>query len=274
VVSAAAIYIVVRLLADMLRPGDLSFFAGMSNPIGVAWLGSPLITTGFEIGLSILLLLAMAAMITRYRQANPGERKQLKWLLISALIGGMMTVIGVAGTYLGFANETFYNLIFFGFVISIPITLGIAILRYRLWDIDFIIRRTLTYGFLTTVLGLLYLGSVALLQNAFTSFSQQQSPLAIVLSTLAIAVLFNPLRKWIQRTIDARFYRRSYNSEQTLQAFASTLRNEVQLDRLSNELLAVVQTTMQPEFVTLWISATSEGNPYVTLRNKRDTGSS
>jgi hypothetical protein len=138
----------------------------------------------------------------------------------------------------------------------VPISITISILRYRLWDIDLIIRRTLVYAILTTALALTYFGSVILLQRVFVILTGDTSPLTIVISTLAIAALFSPFRRGIQNFIDRRFNRRRFDAERMLQAFASTLRDEVDLDRLSGLLVAIVQETMQPESVSLWVKKT------------------
>ena len=137
----------------------------------------------------------------------------------------------------------------------IPLSVGIAILRYRLWDIDVIINRTLVYGMLTAILALIYFGLVIGLESfvRLVTGTISEQPIIIVASTLAIAALFRPLRRRIQRTIDRRFYRRKYDSARTLAAFSATLRNEVDLDQLKGELVAVVQETMQPTHVSLWL---------------------
>ena len=136
---------------------------------------------------------------------------------------------------------------------SIPIATGIAILRYRLYDIDRIINRTLVYGSLTAMLVALYLGGIVVLQRVFVLLTGQQSTLAVVASTLLIAALFTPLRRCIQSFIDRRFYRRKYDARKTLEAFSIKLRDETDLEALDNDLVGVVRETMQPAHVSLWL---------------------
>ena len=141
---------------------------------------------------------------------------------------------------------------------SIPVAVGIAILRYRLYDIDIVINRTLVYGTLTAALGLVYLGGVIVLQYLFSVFAGGESQLAVVASTLAIAALFNPLRRRIQGVIDRRFYRRKYDAAKTLENFSARLREETDLDRLGGELVSVAHQTIQPEHASLWLKPQGE----------------
>jgi hypothetical protein len=138
-------------------------------------------------------------------------------------------------------------------LVGVPISMGIAILRYRLYEIDTLINRTLVYGPLTAALVALYFGGVVLLQSLFVVLTGERSTLAIVASTLVIAAMFNPLRRRIQSFIDRRFYRRKYDARKTLEAFSTKLRDETDIEALNDELVGVVRETMQPAHVTLWL---------------------
>lgn len=187
---------------------------------------------------------------------DPVGRSQFKWMLAGI---GAFVFVGVGGwlatTYLLVGHEISWLVTVTGWFLM-PICLAIAITRYRLFDIDVIIRRTLVYGVLSLFLALAYFGSVIVLQNIFQALTGiSQSPLATVLSTLLIAALFTPLRSRIQQAIDRRFYRRKYDSQKTLESFAASTRDEVGLEKLSSHLLAIVQDTMQPERASLWLKS-------------------
>jgi hypothetical protein len=141
---------------------------------------------------------------------------------------------------------------------GLPVAISIAILRYRLYDIDIIINRTLVYGLLSAALALLYFGIVAVLQTLFVGLTGQESPLAVVVSTLLIAALFNPLRRRLQDFIDRRFYRKKYDAQRTLEAFGERMRDEVDVDQLQGVLLSAVEDAFQPEQVRLWLHQTGD----------------
>ena len=207
----------------------------------------------------------MVALIYRYqRMSTPIQRQQLKWIVF----GGSATILIVLVTNLppllfpalsrtGSLYALFRASINTLVLLPLIFCFAIAILRYRLWEIDVIINRTLVYSTLTGTLALVYFGLVIGLSALLQGIISHDSGVAIVISTLAIAALFQPLRHRIQRTIDRRFYRRKYNAAQTLAAFSATLRHEVDLDQLREALLAVVQETMQPAHVSLWLCPTA-----------------
>jgi hypothetical protein len=207
--------------------------------------------------------------VYRYlRVFTPVERQQTKWAMVGILlfVAGALTTALLSGSACvtdGTSNPTDATQLYcdvsqsLGYSLAplmIPIFIGVAILRSRLWDIDVIIRRTLIYSVLTGVLALAYLGSVLVLESAFRALTGQgQNSLVVVLSTLAIAALFGPVRGRVQRAIDRRFYRRKYDAARTLAEFAASARDETDLARLSERLVGVVEETMQPASVGLWL---------------------
>jgi hypothetical protein len=211
-----------------------------------------------------MVLSGIGAQAYRYlRVSGPIERQQTKWVMfgLTVVLLGIVVLasFGLFGLLFNrpdadpsvdFMIQTAAGALAFA---MIPVMLGFSILRYRLWDIDLVIRRTLVYGSLTLILVLIYFVTIILLQNLFTVVSGQQSPVAIVISTLAIAALFQPLRRRVQSGIDRRFFRRKYDATLTLARFAKVAQEEVELDTLADELMAVVQQTMQPERVSLWL---------------------
>ena len=205
-----------------------------------------------KLGGPMLLLAGFGAVISlfvRFRRARGDERQQIKWFASAAAL--TLAWIIVAEQQSGEIVALTGLLV----IASIPVATGIAILRYRLYDIDRIINRTLVYGSLTVMLALLYFGGVSAIQALFGALTgqEEQPQIAIVVSTLVIAALFNPLRRRIQSFIDRRFYRRKYDASKTLEAFSARLRDETDLDALSDDLTSVVRETIQPAHVSLWL---------------------
>ena len=248
-------------LAVVWGSGVLEYFKAFPTSPGFAffpeWLdalaGLTNIVFQFCLGVQFLALLAS------WRRSGPVERLQLKWvvygvtlaattaLAVEVVFANLVPVLYLPGTFvLSLA------------VVLIPAGMGVAMLRYRLYDIDLVINRTIVYGAHTTSLVLLYVGGVVGLQYVFRLVAGGGSQLAVVASTLLIAALFNPLRRRIQSFIDRRFYRRKYDARKTLEAFGGTLRDEADLDVLGGDLVSVVRDTMQPEHVSLWLKPTTE----------------
>jgi hypothetical protein len=205
-----------------------------------------------KLGGPMLLVAGLGAVISllvRFRRARGDERQQIKWFASAAAL--TLAWIIVAEEQSGEIVALWGLLV----IASIPVATGMAILRYRLYDIDRIINRTLVYGVLTGILALVYFGGVATSEAIFRALTgqEQQPQIAVVVSTLVIAALFTPLRRRIQRFIDRRFYRRKYDARKTLEDFSAQLRDETDLEALSNDLLGVVRDTMQPAHVSLWL---------------------
>ena len=236
---------------------------------------SPLNPTSWPLWLFFLYLLLLwgstvVAQIYRYRRVSSmAQRQQTKWLVFGF---GLMVILLFPPAIIpaslgpGIESEAFYSILVPLQTLAmsiIPIALAISILRYRLWDIDLLIRRTLIYGVLTATLALVYFGGVIVIQQILRALTGQSSEIAIVVSTLAIAALFNPLRRRVQDTIDRAFYRRKYDAQKVLAEFGATARDEVELDKLTARLVEVVDETMQPESVSLWLrkDPTGLGNP-------------
>jgi len=240
-------------LLSALSPGPISVGLGpIRNPLGVESL--PSFIKVVERVVNTLLFAAVISLFVRLRRARGLERQQIKWFVYATALticGGILTypVSEVIGSqwlkWISFVP-------FIVGVMAIPISMGIAILRYRLYDIDTLINRTLVYGLLTAILASVYFGGVVLLQRLFVALTGEKSTVAVVASTLLIAALFTPLRHQIQSFIDRRFYRSKYDARKTLEAFSAKLRDETNLDALSDDLVGVVKETMQPSHISLW----------------------
>jgi hypothetical protein len=261
-VSVAAVvwatpFVLIVTLSRQFR-ADTTPALVLDNPIGVLGHDAGQRLFGVWIaGLLGLVVVCAAALFVRYRRADNTERTQIKWLLYASAAflvvygGGFLS--GVVGTTAlgGYIWGVFFPLS----VMALPTAIGIAILRYRLYEIDIIINRTLVYGALTATLALIYFGGVTTVQAIFRALTgqEQQPQLAIVVSTLAIAALFDPLRRRIQSFIDRRFYRSKYDARKTLVAFSAKLRDETDLEALSDELAGVIRETMRPAHVSIWL---------------------
>ena len=207
-----------------------------------------------RLGGPMLLLAGLGAVISlvvRFHRARGDERQQIKWFASAAALTVVWLIVFQQSTR--GLPEAIVALSGLLVIASIPIATGIAILRYRLYDIDRIINRTLVYGSLTAMLVALYFGGIVVLQRIFVTLTGQQSTLAVVASTLAIAALFVPLRRRVQGFVDRRFYRRKYDARKTLEAFSFKLRDETDLNALNRELVGVVRETMQPAHVSVWL---------------------
>jgi hypothetical protein len=212
-----------------------------------------------------LLLCVVATQVYRYRRVSASrERQQTKWVVFGFSIGiiGFVLFIGLGNVLLPPAvlqssvlGTLVAGTIIYGFLLLIPISIAIAILRSRLYDIDVVINKALVYGLLTTLLAVVYAGLIIGLESLAGVITRQgsQQPVVLVVSTLVIYILFQPMRSRIQSIIDRRFYRRKYDAARTLAAFSATLRQEVDLDQLREQLLAIVNETMQPAHVSLWL---------------------
>jgi hypothetical protein len=265
-------------LGDMFMPGELPSHPYVENPFGeVAVIGGGFATydlfgASIVLGLTlqaVSILAALLSLIVRLRRARGDERQQIKWFLYAAVpltaCGSLITVHSIIVTFTTtflfhpvylLSSWTAFNAVDYLTLVAllvVPVFTYIAILKYHLYDIDIVINRALVYGSLTATLIALYFVGIVVLQRVFVALTGQQSTLAVVASTLLIAALFTPLRRRIQSFIDRRFYRRKYDARKTLEAFSAKLRDETDLDALSDDLVGVVGETMQPAHVSLWL---------------------
>ena len=247
-------FVVVGVILSAFAFGANAGLGPIPNPLGIEGFSNV-----YDMVLNFLPLLYVAvasSLFVRLRRARGVERQQIKWFAyaVAATISGIILAYmlpGVIDTPRWFERAGFALNI--AVTPAIPISMGIAILRYRLYEIDTLINRTLVYGSLTATLVALYFGGIVLLQRLFVVLTGERSTLAVVVSTLVIAAVFNPLRRRIQSFIDRRFYRRKYDAAKTLEAFSAKLRDETDLDALNDDVVGVVRETMQPVLVSLWL---------------------
>jgi hypothetical protein len=270
----AGAIMVLASVAVTISPGPLPDHPGVSNPLGLevhsmvaqALLGGPVL-------LPICILVSAFSLVWRYRHSGGEVRLQIKWVAFAAsLVGITYAVTLVSGLFLTPETSTngqgaslwlalLQNAVLMSYA-GVPIAVGFAVLRYRLYEIDILINRTLVYGSLTVLLASAYVGGVVGLQAILRGLSGQESTLAVVASTLAIAALFNPLRRRVQAFVDRRFYRKKYDARKTLEAFSGRLRDETDLNTLSGDLVTVVRETMQPAHVSLWVRQGPQDEPW------------
>jgi MFS family permease len=253
----AAVLALLSILAGWLSLANMGLFGtGISSDF---WSS---LSSKFNLLVLPLTIAALVSLVLRFIRAKERERQQIKWLTYGTAIMAMLII----GGFLVFndPNSPIVGLIFSFAIMLLPLSIGISILRNQLYDIDRLINRTFVYGILTILLTLVYFGLVFGLQALARLFTGQvsQSPVAIVISTLVIAALFQPLRHRIQRIIDRRFYRSKYNAATIIANFSSTLREEVDLETLSEHLVVVVQETMQPAHVSLWLRKPGQGRKH------------
>jgi hypothetical protein len=253
VVAWAAVgYVVLFTLVSWLSPVSQDIrLSSIRNPLGVDLKVMNLLGDVLLLSLPLLLLASGAAVIVRFRSSRGDERQQIKWFAYAV---GVMVFLFTLGLSLGLTQVVrVAPLVFAVPLAGLPVAAGIAILRYRLYDIDLLVNRTLVYGTLTATLVTLYFGGIVLLQKVFMALTGEKSTLAVVASTLLIAALFTPLRHRIQSFIDRRFYRRKYDVRKTLETFSAKLRDETDLEALNDELVGMVSETVQPAHVSLWL---------------------
>jgi hypothetical protein len=230
------------------------------NPIAIPPLAGVLRLAYGAAGLVLagVILAALVSLVVRFRRATGSERQQLKWFAYGTALLFLLPMAGLVGASLAGPAG---NLIPAGIVSALPLAIGIAVLRYRLYDIDRLINRTLVYGLLTALLAGIYAGVVLVLGPVFGGVGKDPPSWAVAGATLAVAALFQPARRRIQQLVDRRFNRRKYNATKTVEAFSLRLRDEVDLDTLSAELLAIANQTMQPTTASLWLRPAAQARP-------------
>jgi hypothetical protein len=245
-----------------LTPGPLDSLGGARNPFGLE--GLPWVAGAWWVLIPLLLVCMLASalsLVLRYRRSGGEVRQQIKWVAFAASFMSLV-YLSVVVRSLFLPEDVAQGLSQYVTILSVagvPVAIGFAVLRYRLYDIDVVINRALVYGSLTVTLALVYFGGVTTTQAVFRVLTgqQEQPQLAVVVSTLAIAALFNPLRRRVQSFIDRRFYRKKYDAAKTLEAFSARLRDETDLERLGEHLTGAVGEAMQPAYISLWLRPTA-----------------
>jgi hypothetical protein len=252
-----------------LSPGlNLDQDHAVRNPIGIGWVEDVekgVVGVGLFVLLSVSEVAALASLVVRFRRSRGEERQQLKWFTYA---GALLLLIPL-GDFL--PNRNLSTAVFGLLIAFLPVAAGIAILRYRLYDIDRLINRTLVYGLLTALLGAVYTGVVLVLGQLSGGIGTTPPSWAVAGATLAAAALFQPARGRIQQVVDRRFNRRKYNATQTIQGFSTRLRDQVDLGTLATELVAVVDQTMQPTQVSLWLRPSPNHSSDTPHRDARPT---
>jgi hypothetical protein len=259
VLGLTGLGLVLLILTFGLKPGPMEELEPARNPLGFDALAPfyPALEVFSTLVFLFLIGLALLSVVARYRHSQGDERAQMKWFLFAVSLLFVNAFRGITTDLFELfppIPRALEDWIFAGNIILIALSIAVAILKYRLYDIDVIIRRTLIYGTLTSSLALVYFGSILLLQSMVPALIGGNSQIAIVLSTLFIAALFTPLRRRIQTIIDRRFYRRKYDAEKIIASFYTAMQDPVDPDQVAERLLKVVQQTMQPEQVSIWIS--------------------
>ncbi len=256
VALSAAFCTVASAVVSALLPGQIKDFH-IVNPLGIEALRPvlDLLNAIITVALFAIVFAAVASLLVRFRRSMGEERQQIKWLLYAAAAIPAWFLINplLSAAFPALSGMEAFWLVDILLLAGTPIAIGVAILKYRLYDIDIVINRTLVYGPLTATLVALYFVGIVVLQRFFVLLTGQRSTLAVVASTLLIAALFTPLRRRIQSFIDRRFYRRKYDAAKTLEAFSTRLRDETDLEALHDDLVGVVRETMQPAHVSLWL---------------------
>jgi hypothetical protein len=265
----------LTILYSAFAPATTVANVTFPNPVGIQVLGHPtwkVVAQGAAAVAVATLAAAALGPLLRFRRADPAQRQQLKWFAFVIVVSVVTLLVALAvGGALPVVATMLWGVAVAGVLVGLPAAVGLAILRYRLYDIDRLINRTLVYATLTAVLGLGYAGAVLVLGQLFGGVGERTPSWAVAGATLAVAALFQPARRRIQQAVDRRFNRRKYNTATTIQAFSTRLHDQLDLDTLSAELLAVVDQTMEPTRVSLWLRPSPAGSSATPHSEARPT---